>query len=301
MILPTRCNENARQHLKLMGDLGQIVNLDYSIRDKDMVKYAVERSNVVVNMVGREWETRNFSFEDVHVTFPAMLAEICKEVGVERLVHVSSLGASESNPSKYHQTKAAGDEAVRAAFPEATIVKPAKMIGTEDRLLNVFAEHTCKFPFTPLIDDGGCKIQPVYVDDVALAIQAIVEDENTKGRVFELAGDKVYTMEDLLKMTHKIIRAQDPRILYVPSFVLKALAAPHEALLRRVPFPLPTPTGLTYSYIDAQSVDYLKNPKSDGFEQLGITPAKLEGVVIDYLRAFRFGGYDIGSAAGQSD
>ena len=93
MILPNRCNENARQHLKVMGDLGQIVHLDFSIRDADAIKYAVERSNVVVNMVGREWETRNFSFEDVHVEFPAKLAEICKEVGVERLVHVSALGA----------------------------------------------------------------------------------------------------------------------------------------------------------------------------------------------------------------
>lgn len=254
-----------------------------------------------VNMVGREWETRNFSFEDVHVTFPAMLAEICKEVGVDRLVHVSALGASSSNPSAYYQTKAAGDAAVRAAFPSATIVKPAKLIGTEDRLLNVFAEHTCKFPATPLVDDGGSKHMPVFVDDVGLAIQAIVQDETTAGREFELAGEKVYTMEDLLKMTHRIIRVQNPRILYVPSFILKALAAPHEMLLNRVPFPLPTPTGLTYSYINAQSVDYLKNPKSDGFKQLGIVPAKLEGVVIDYLRAFRFGGYDIGSTAGQID
>ena len=105
MILPNRCNENARQHLKVMGDLGQIVHLDFSIRDADAIKYAVERSNVVVNMVGREWETRNFSFEDVHVEFPAKLAEICKEVGVERLVHVSALGASHTNPSKYYRPR----------------------------------------------------------------------------------------------------------------------------------------------------------------------------------------------------
>jgi uncharacterized protein YbjT (DUF2867 family) len=176
MILPSRCNENARQHLKVMGDLGQIVSLDgFSVRDDDAIKYAVARSNVVVNMVGREWETRNFSFEAVHVDFPSRLAEICKEVGVERLVHVSALGATETHPSKYYRTKAIGDAAVKAAFPNATIVKPAKLIGTEDRLLNVFAEHACKFPATPLIDDGGSKHQPVFVDDVGLAIQAIVE------------------------------------------------------------------------------------------------------------------------------
>ena len=81
MILPTRCSENDRQHLKVMGDLGQIVQLDYGIRDEETIRYAVERSNVVINMVGREWETRNFSFEDVNVTFPKKLAEICADVG----------------------------------------------------------------------------------------------------------------------------------------------------------------------------------------------------------------------------
>ena len=85
----------------------------------------------------------------------------------------------------------------------------------------------------------------------------------------------------------------------MPSFILKMLAAPHEFLLNRVPFPLPTPTWLTRSYIDAQGEDYLKDPKSEGFKELGIVPAKLEGVVIDYLRAFRFGGYDVGATAGQ--
>jgi NADH dehydrogenase (ubiquinone) 1 alpha subcomplex subunit 9 len=218
---------------------------------------------------------------------------------VDRLIHVSALGAAEDHPSDYYRTKAIGDAAVMNAFPNATLVRPAKLIGTEDRLLNVFAEHACKFPATPLIDDGGSKHRPVFVDDVALAIQAMVEDETTIGKTFELCGDKVYTMEDLVKLVNRVIRAQNPKILYVPSFIMKLLGAPHEYLLKKVPFPLPTPTGLTRSYIEAQSRDYLKHPKSLGFEELGIKPAKLDGVVIDYLRAFRFGGYDAGSAAGQ--
>ena len=129
MILPTRCSENDRQHLKVMGDLGQIVQLDYGIRDEETIRYAVERSNVVINMVGREWETRNFSFEDVNVTFPKKLAEICADVGVRRLVHESALGAEEDHPSAYYRSKAAGEAAVREAFPSATIVRPAKIVG----------------------------------------------------------------------------------------------------------------------------------------------------------------------------
>ena len=164
-----------------------------------------------MNLLGREWETRNFSFDDVHRDFPERLARICKELGVERLVHVSALGATLDHPSKYYRTKAEGDEAVRAAFPNATVVKPAKLIGTEDRLLNVFAEHTCKFPVQTLIDDGGSKHQPVYVDDVALAIRAIVHDESTAGRTFELCGEKILTMEDMLKMTQARLLPIRPR------------------------------------------------------------------------------------------
>ena len=182
MILPTRCGENERQHLKVMGDLGQIVQLDYSIRDEEAIRFAVERSNVGINLVGREWETRNFSFDDVNVNFAKKVAEISAEVGVRRLIHVSALGASVDHPSAYFRTKALGEEAVKEAFPSATIVRPAKMIGVEDRFLNVFAEHSRKYPAIPIIDGGDTLHQPVFVDDVAVAIRRIVHDELTSGQ-----------------------------------------------------------------------------------------------------------------------
>jgi NADH dehydrogenase (ubiquinone) 1 alpha subcomplex subunit 9 len=295
MILPTRCGENDRQHLKVMGDLGQIVQMDYNIRDEEAIRFAVERSNVVINLVGREWETRNFSFDDVHVTFPKKLAEICADVGVRRLIHVSALGAQEDHPSAYFRTKAAGEAAVREAFPSATIVRPAKMVGVEDRFLNVFAEHSRKYPAVPLIDGGDSKQQPVFVDDVAVAVRQIVHDELTSGRTYELAGEKVYSMDDLAKLVLRTTRSRRSTT-YIPSFIMKALSCPHEYLLRRVPVPMPTPVGLTRSYIDAQERDYVKQPDSLGFSDLGIKPHALEGYVLDYLRSFRAGGYEVGEA-----
>ena len=78
---------------------------------------------------------------------------------------------------------------------------------------------------------------------------------------------------------------------------MRALSCPHEFLLRRVPFPLPTPVGLTRSYIDAQGEDYLKQPDSLGFSDLGIEPNDIEkGYILDYLRSFRAGGYQVGEA-----
>jgi len=300
MILPTRCGENDRQHLKVMGDLGQIVQLDYNIRDEAAIRFACERSNVVINLVGREWETRNFSFDDVNVKFAKKVAEICADVGVRRLIHVSALGASLDHPSAYFRTKAQGEEAVKQAFPSATIVRPARMIGVEDRFLNVFAEHSRKYPAIPIIDGGDTLHQPVFVDDVAVAVRKIVHDELTCGRTYELAGDKVYTTDELAQLVIRTIRTRR-KTTYVPSFIMKAIANVHERLLRRVPFPMPTPLGLTRSYIDAQTRDYVKQPTSLGFADLGIEPNALEGYVIDYLRSYRAGGYETGEAPWDHD
>ena len=292
VILPTRCSENHRQHLKPMGDLGQIVQFDYSVRDEEAIKYAVERANVVINLIGREWETRNFSFDDIHRDWPRRLAEACKESAtVKRLIHVSALGANLDAKSKYYRSKAEGDEEVKRIFPRATIVKPAKMVGVEDRFLNVFAEHASKFPFVPLTGLGQSKHQPVSVDDVAIAISQLPCDEETVGKEYVLAGEKTYTMEELAKLTFDAGRFQSARVGYVPKFVHKLLSMPHEFLLNKVPFPLPTPKGLTRSFIDAQDADYVKKPHELGFKELEMTPAKIDGITIDYLRSYRSGGY----------
>lgn len=52
-------------------------------------------SNVVINLVGRDWETKNFKFDDVHVQGARLLAKCAKKSGVERFIHVSALNAAE--------------------------------------------------------------------------------------------------------------------------------------------------------------------------------------------------------------
>ena len=114
-------------------------------------------------------------------------------------------------------------------------MKPAKMVGVEDRFLNVFAEHASKFPFVPLTGLGQSKHQPVSVDDVAIAISQLPCDEETVGKEYvlsEVKGDA--TMEELAKLTSDAGRFQSARVGYVPKFVHKLLSMPHEFLLNKV-------------------------------------------------------------------
>lgn len=101
LILPYRGDHYDNLRLKLVGDLGQVLFVPYDLRDEESIYKAIQYSNVVINLVGRDWETRNFSFHDVHVQGARTLARLSKEAGVEKFVHVSALNAS-SNPKVRH-------------------------------------------------------------------------------------------------------------------------------------------------------------------------------------------------------
>ena len=114
LVLPYRCDDVDVQHLRVMGDLGMIVPVkDFDLFDEDMVKRAIEGSDVVINLVGTDSETWNFSFEDVHVKATEILARASKTMGVQRFLHFSALGASMDAPSRRLRSKAMGDVVVK--------------------------------------------------------------------------------------------------------------------------------------------------------------------------------------------
>ncbi|GLT41475.1 hypothetical protein SLA2020_155360 [Shorea laevis] len=296
VLVPFRGSEDSPRHLKLMGDLGQIVPMNYNPRDENSIKAAMAKANVVINLIGREYETRNYSFEEVNHFMAEQLAEIAKEHGgIMRFIQVSCLGTSPSSPSRMLRAKAAAEEAILRVLPEATIMKPATMIGTEDRILNTWAHFAKKYSFLPLIGDGSTKIQPVYVVDVAAAIVAALKDDGTSmGKVYELGGPEIFTVHQLAELMYETIR-EWPRYVKVPIPIAKALATPRELFLKKVPFPLPTPNIFNLDQINALTADTVVSENALTFTDLGIAPHKLKGYPVEYLTSYRKGGPQFGS------
>ncbi|XP_033370421.1 NADH dehydrogenase [ubiquinone] 1 alpha subcomplex subunit 9, mitochondrial isoform X2 [Parus major] len=188
VIIPYRCDQYDLMYLRPMGDLGQLLFMEWDCRDKDSIRRAVEHSNVVINLIGKEWETKNFKFEDEFVNIPQNIAHISKEAGVEKFIHISHLNANMKSPSKYLRVKAVGEEVVREEFPDAIILKPSEMFGREDRFLNHYANMRW-FGGVPLIALGKKTVkQPVYVVDVAKAIINAIKNPDAKGKTYALAG-----------------------------------------------------------------------------------------------------------------
>ncbi|KAF3791935.1 NADH dehydrogenase ubiquinone 1 alpha subcomplex subunit 9 [Nymphaea thermarum] len=296
VLVPFRGSEDSHRHLKLMGDLGQIVPMKYNPRDESSIKAVMAKANVVLNLIGREYETRNYSFEEVNLDMAEQIAKIASEHGgIMRFIQMSCLGASSSSPSRMLRAKAAAEAVVLRELPEATIMKPAVMIGTEDRIMNKWAQFAKKWSFLPMIGNGSSKIQPVYVIDVAAAIVAALKDDGASmGKVYELGGPDIMTVHQLAELMYEVIR-EWPRYVNVPFPIARAFATPREFFLRKVPFPLPNPDIFNWDQIESLTVDTVVSENALTFQDLGIAPHKLKGYPTDYLACYRKNGPSFGA------
>ena len=212
MLIPYRGDEIYTRHLRPMADLGGINFYDMSIRKVEEIERAVAGSSVVINLLGKHLETSRWSFQDAHASFPAVLGTIAAEQGVERVIHMSALGASAASPSAWARSKAVGEENIREAFPGTTILRCAPIFGDEDRLLNRIAKMSRAMPVLPLVD-GDAKQQPVFADDVARAVVQAMVDPACAGQTYSLCGPKAYSNKELAEYVFKVRAQPGPRDL----------------------------------------------------------------------------------------
>lgn len=232
VVIPYRGDETSYTHLKVMGDIGQIVPKLWSIRDPDTIYEAVKHSDIVINLLGSKWNTRNFTLEDVHIDGARKIASISKAAGVERLIHVSTSDYNVDSDCDWIRTKSIGEDVVKENFPGATVLRPTILFGSEDNYTVRMGERMRFWPIFPLIYPER-RVQPVYVNDVATAIIQCVKDNRTIGRTYELGGNEIWTNEEIfnyfnafLKLKTKPIRGQE-KLVEKLSHVLTHLPNPH--------------------------------------------------------------------------
>ncbi len=274
-------NAEAAKFLKPMGDVGQIVPLNVAIGDEMLVPAFLAGNDALVNCVGILRDSRSQTFELLHHTGPAQLARFAREAGVERFVHISAIGADSRSSSAYARTKAAGEQAVRDAFPTVTILRPSVVFGPEDQVFNRFAAMAMISPVLPLIGGGETRFQPVYVGDVADAVVGCLEDPATAGRVYELGGPKVYTFREIIELLLSEIRRK--RWLIDLPFGLAAFQA-------RLMSILPNPP-LTPDQVELLKSDNIVSSGAMNLASLGIAPTPAEVILPTYLDRFRRGGW----------
>lgn len=270
-------NPNEALFLKPLGEVGQVQPILANIRNEDSVRRAVEGADTVINLVGILFQSGKQKFAAVQARGAGTVATAATEAGVGTLVHMSAIGADSGARSKYARSKGAGEEAVRAAFPRATILRPSIIFGPEDNFFNRFAMLSKLFWFLPLIG-GKTRFQPVYVEDVAAAVAAVLEGgDDASGQTFELGGPKIYTFRQMMELMMEVTTVKR-FLLPWPLWAAKIDAF----FLQMLPNPM-----LTVDQVRLLANDNVVGEDAKGFSDLGITPTPAEIVLPTYLARFR--------------
>src|SRR5882724_64952 len=268
-------------HLQPLGRVGQIHGVQANLRYPASVEAAMRDSHVAINLVGILTEAGAQTFDAVQAKGAEVVASAAAAIGA-RMVHVSAIGADEGSSAHYARAKAAGEKAVLAALPSATVMRPSVVFGPEDQFTNRFAALARISPALPLIGGGLTRMQPVYVGDVATAIAKAVDGKAKPGATYELGGAEVLTMREILQL---ILEITDRDRMLVP---LPFGLAKFQALLLQF---APGALKLTPDQVELLRTDNVVSDaaKAAGLtlEGLGIAPDSLEAIGPQYLWRFR--------------
>ena len=268
-------------HLQPIGKVGQIHAVQANLRYPASVEAAMRDSSVAINLVGILAEGGAQTFDAVQARGADTIAKAAAAAGA-RMVHVSAIGADEKSASRYARAKAAGEKAVMAAVPSATILRPSVVFGPEDQFTNRFAALARLSPVLPLIGGGETRMQPVYVGDVATAVADAVDGKTKAGAIYELGGPEVLTMREIMEVICKIA-GRNPALLSLPFGLAKLQAM----FLQFAPGALKlTPDQVALLRSDNVVSDAAKAAGLT-LEGLGIAPDSMEAIAPQYLWRFR--------------
>lgn len=271
-VVPFR-EEMAKRHLKPQGDLGVVNFVEFDLRNIKSIEDSVRHSDIVFNCIGRNFETKNFSYHDVHVEGAKRIAEAVRKYNVSRFIHLSSYNADPNSSSLFYKSKGLGEQVVRDIVPDATIVRPGPVFGDMDKFLNKIASSR------NLINSSGNTelMRPVLVNDVARALEKIGYDDSTAGKTFELYGPDVLSRKQIIDMVRDAT-FNTIREVQVPKKVDLLLAE----LSKVVWWAVRCPEDVERSFID-QVVD----PNAETFASLNIRPETLKDNVTRLVRHHR--------------
>ena len=263
-------------YLKTLGGVGRTQFAAVDIRHPERVAAAVAGSDAVINLVG----ILKGDFDAVHVEGARTIAATCRAAGVGALVHVSAIGANPESPSAYGRSKGEGEQAVRAAFPAATIIRPSFLFGVDDNFVNRFARMVRLVQMPPVLPvvRPTMKLQPVWVADAAKAIAAAALDPKAHGGVtYELGGPQILSMHELMGWICQAT-GRHRVLLDIPDPIGKMLAR-FTGWLPGAP--------ITWDQWLMLQQDNVVAPKAKSLKAFGIAPTPLAALAQDWLTFYR--------------
>jgi uncharacterized protein YbjT (DUF2867 family) len=259
----------SRGHELFGLDDPQLQSVEADIHDDGSVADALAGAYAVVNAVSLYVERGRRTFHSVHVECADRVAAQALRAGVERLAHVSGIGSDPASPSLYIRKRGEGELAVRGAFTDAVLIRPAVMFGPDDAFLTTILRLLGRLPIYPMFGRGQTRLQPAYVEDVAEAIARALLRTDMHAITFECGGPRIYTYEQLIRTIANEAKLKC-MLMPFPFAAWHALAWFAEML--------PSPP-VTRNQVELMQVDNVSSPEMPGFGDVEISPRSVEEIL----------------------
>ena len=278
---------NEAIYLKTSGNVGQVKLTEGSFSNLNNFTSLFKTSDIIINCVGILNEEGDQTFKKLHSDIPEKLAILAKKSGVKKFIHISSIGANPKSDSKYSKSKGIAEVKILKAFPEAIILRPSIVFGSEDQFFNLFSQISCISPILPIVG-GKTKFQPVYVDDIAKMVAGVLQMKapNLKKNytIYELGGPEIINFHSLMvKMLSIIYRKK--LIINLPFWLAKAMC-PIILILYKLSFKK-IPLLITEDSIKQLKNDNIVSKEYLTFQDLEIKPKSLDLILPSYLKRYR--------------
>lgn len=279
---------DSAKHLFLLPNVS-VVECD--IVNTHALKEALKGSDAVINLIGILHESSKHSFESMHHQLPRRVAQLCEDLAIHRLIHMSALQASSHAPSQYLRSKAAGELAINEFSKKINITnfRPSVIFGRDDRFINLFANLVKYLPIIALAKPNA-KFQPIWVEDVAQCFVNALENTETYSKTYELGGPTIVTLRTLVQNVMDILGKQRPIIGLNDS-----LSMAQGFMLELMPIQLMSRDNIRSMQVDNVTSHVIA-------PELNVNPTAMDVVLPDYLtNATPRGAYDrFRSAAGRA-
>lgn len=214
------------RHVAMEGD----VELDYT-RDREPAQWdaLLDGVDVVINAVGILIENRRQTFEKIHTNAPIALFNACHRLRIKRVIQVSALGA-QHGATPYFSSKLAADNHLRSLPISSCIVRPALVYGSSGASA-AFFRLLATLPVHLLPAGGHQRLRPLHVQELAEAVERLLEAEAADQSVLEMVGGEEVEYREMLAIYRGSLGLGPCYSVSIPGWLIAASAA----VLDRVP------------------------------------------------------------------
>jgi NADH dehydrogenase len=200
----------------------------------ESLRGTMDECAAVIHLVANIEEKGDATFDRVIRQGTVNVVAEAKRAGVGRFLHMSALGTRNDPRFGYFEAKWQAEQAVKRSGIPWTIFRPSVIFGPGDGFISTLAGLVKAAPVVPVVGAGRTLFQPVAVEEVAAAFVRALADPTTAYHIYDLAGGKTYTYEELIDVVARRLGGAKPKV-HVPVSLMKLvvkLSAPLPKALR---------------------------------------------------------------------